>query len=280
MTEGITTDMPNAPGGVFGTTPAATDAPAESAPAPAAPESLFDVAGDAAPPDNGRPEWLPEQFWDEAAKAPKVEALAKSWADLRTRIARRGDDPPASADDYRLPEAEALPEALRPAPDDPVWKAVRENALKAGVTQKQLEAIVSPYLRHLAEQARAQADPAAQRAAYEAELARLGPTGRQVVAEVGAWLKGLEARGILTAEEVREIRGISTAEGVRALAKLRAMTGEKPVPVEALDPQAMSYADARRMMREAIEKKDQRLGEQAARALQELAARGALPPGL
>jgi len=52
------------------------------------------------------------------------------------------------------------------------------------------------------------------------------------------------------------------------------------VPVEALDPQAMSYADARRMMREAIEKKDQRLGEQAARALQELAQRGALPPGL
>jgi len=280
MSEVITTDMPNAPGGVSGTTPAETPAPAESAPAPAVPESLFDVAGDAAPPADGRPEWLPEQFWDEAAKAPKVEALAKSWADLRTRIARRGDDPPASADDYRLPEAEALPEALRPAPDDPVWKAVRENALKAGVTQKQLEAIVSPYLRHLAEQARAQADPAAQRAAYEAELARLGPTGRQVVAEVGAWLKGLEARGILTAEEVREFRGISTAEGVRALAKLRAMTGEKPVPVEALDPQAMSYADARRMMREAIERKDQRLGEQAARALQELAQRGALPPGL
>lgn len=279
MSENETAKEPNVGGGVSGTTPAATPAPAESAPAPAAPESLFDVAGDAAPPADGRPEWLPEQFWDEKAKAPKLEHLAKSWADLRTRIARRGDDPPASADDYRLPEVEALPEALRPAPDDPVWKAVRENALKAGVTQKQLEAIAAPYLRHLAEQAGAQADPAAQRAAYEAELARLGPTGRQVVAEVGAWLKGLEARGILTAEEAREFRGISTAEGVRALAKLRAMTGEKPVPVEALDPGAMSYADARRMMREAIERKDQKLGEQAARALQELAARGALPQG-
>jgi hypothetical protein len=279
MSEVITTDKPNAPGGAFGQ-PAATDAPAESAPAPAAPESLFDVAGDAAPEANGRPEWLPEQFWDEAAKAPKVEALAKSWADLRTRIARRGDDPPASADDYRLPEAEALPEALRPAPDDPVWKAVRENALKAGVTQKQLEAIAAPYLRHLAEQARAQADPAAQRAAYEAELARLGPTGRQVVAEVGAWLKGLEARGILTADEVREIRGISTAEGVRALAKLRAMTGEKPVPVEALDPGAMSYADARRMMREALQKGDQSLLDRAVATLRELEARGTLPQGL
>jgi hypothetical protein len=279
MSEVITTEMPNAPGGVSGTTPAATPAPAESAPAPAAPESLFDVAGDAAPPADGRPEWLPEQFWDEKAKAPKLEHLAKSWADLRTRIARRGDDPPASADDYRLPEVEALPEALRPAKDDPVWKAVRENALKAGVTQKQLEAIVAPYLRHLAEQAGAQADPAAQRAAYEAELARLGPTGRQVVAEVGAWLKGLEARGILTAEEAREIRGISTAEGVRALAKLRAMAGEKPVPVEALDPGAMSYADARRMMREALHKGDQSLLDRAVATLRELEARGTLPQG-
>jgi len=243
--------------------------------------SLFSLAEAEAPAQgSARPEWLPEQFWDEAAKAPKLEALAKSWSDLRTRIARAGEDPPPSPSEYRLPDVDKLPEALKPTADDPVWQAVRENAHKAGVTQKQLEAIVTPYLAHLAAEAAARQDPQALRAAYETELARLGPNGKAMVREVGQWLKGLEARGYITADERAAAEGISTAEGVRLLAKLRAMTGEKPIPLEALDGSAMSYEDARRMMREAIAKRDERLGEQAKRALAELARRGAVPPGI
>ena len=256
--------------------PLAPPQPMAEGAAPPQPAGLFDAVAAEAPAQGDRPEWLPEQFWDEAAKAPKVEVLAKSWSDLRTRVARGGEDAPPAADGYVLPEVKELPAELKPAADDPLWKAVRESAHKAGVTQKQLEAIVAPYLRHVAETA-PRTDPAAQRAAYETELARLGPQGKAVVREVGQWLAGLEARGMFTAEEVAAFKAISTAEGVRALAKVRAMLGEKPIPVEALEPNAMSLEDARRMMREAIVRKDAALGEQAKRALAELARRGAVP---
>jgi hypothetical protein len=253
------------------------EAAAEARPAEAKPSGLFAAAAAA---QDGRPEGLPDQFWDAEKKEVRLAALVKAANDMRARLARGGEEaPPASADGYALPAVEGLPKELVPPNDDPVWSAVRKAAHEAGLTQKQLEAVARPYLAAVAEQAK-QGRPATEQdaaAAYEAELARLGPQGRQVVHEVGAWLSGLVARGVMTGEEFAALQGVSTAEGVRALAKLRSMAGEKPIPLSALDDGAMSYADAERMMREAFEKKDTRLGEQAARALRELAAKGRLP---
>jgi hypothetical protein len=266
-------------GNVAGAAAAAAkpEAAAETKPMEAKPSGLFAAAAAA---QDGRPEGLPDQFWDAEKKEVRLAALVKAANDMRARLARGGEEaPPASADGYALPAVEGLPKELVPPNDDPVWSAVRKAAHEAGLTQKQLEAVARPYLAAVAEQAK-QRQPATEQdaaAAYEAELARLGPQGRQVVHEVGAWLSGLVARGVMTGEEYAALQGISTAEGVRALAKLRSMAGEKPIPLSALDDGAMSYADAERMMREAFEKKDTRLGEQAARALRELAAKGRLP---
>lgn len=249
--------------------PEKAHAAGENSPPPPAPRGLLDAVADD-PPADGRPEWCPEQFWKDGQ--PQVEALAKSWADLRARLARgAGGAPPDSPDAYSLPRIEGLPEQIMPTPDDPVWSAVRQAAHKAGVTQAQLAAIAEPYLREAARLA--QPDPEAQRAHVEAELARLGPQGRQLVREVGEWVNGLAARGLMTRAEVAALRGVSTAEGVRALAKLRGMLGEQPVPLDALDEGDTAEQDARRMMREAIERGDEALGRKAERALREIMAR-------
>jgi hypothetical protein len=96
---------------------------------------------------------------------------------------------------------------------------------------------------------------------HQAELARLGPNGAQTVRAVNAWLKGLEARRVLTAQEHGTLRRVHTAEGVMALAKLRdAMRqGAPPLPTD---------SKATEMLRKAITGRDPKLGEQAVAMLQ------------
>lgn len=40
------------------------------------------------PQNDGRPEWLPEKFWDATAKAPKYEDLAKSYVNLEGQFTK------------------------------------------------------------------------------------------------------------------------------------------------------------------------------------------------
>jgi hypothetical protein len=261
-------------------------APAPAAPAAAAPASaepsLLDLA-EAPPPDAaapaGRPDYLPEAFWDAEKGAPRIESLAKSWTDLRNKLAKGGHTAPESPDAYRLPAIEGLPADIVPS-DDPLWGAVRNAAHQAGLTPAQLEAVAKPYLEAAAKQKAdaAQAnDPEAVRAAFDREVARLGPQGRQVLADVRSWIDGLTARGVLTADERREmVSGIWNADQVRALAKLRSLSGEKPIPVTALDDGSMTVADAKRMLHEGLAAKDEGMAEKARRALRDMEARGLL----
>lgn len=256
--------------------------PAADAAAPAMP-SLLDIADEAAaaPAADGaaaaaRPDWLPEQFWDADKREGRWESMAKSWGDLRTRVAKGGLTPPESADAYSLPTIEGLPADLVGA-DDPLWRNVRQAAHKAGISQAQLEQVARPYLEAMAE-ARTNAakpdDPAAVKAAYDAEVGRLGPQGKQVLAEVGGWLKGLVTRGVLSAEEGKALGAWWSADQVRGLMRLRERMGEKPIPLHALDDGQVTAADARRMLQEGHAKNDMTLVEKARRTLRDMEARG------
>lgn len=249
-------------------------APAEVAPGQAPPAGLLDAVPDDAPAD--RPAWLPEQFWDAGAKRPNIEALAKSWTDLRTKIARGEGVVPEKPEAYKLPLPEGAPPDLVP-PDDPLWTAVRTAAHRAGVTQAQLEALAKPYLDAVLKARAAQGVPAdaeAERKLYEAELGKLGPNAPAVVREVKGWLAGMVSRGILTEAERDALKLVSTADGVRALLKLRQLSGDRPIPLDGINEAAPSRADALRMMEEAIRKRDQSLGERAMAALRALEQRG------
>lgn len=248
--------------------------PAETAPDQAGPTGLLDVVPDDA--SAGRPAWLPEQFWDQKSHRPQIEALAKSWTDLRAKIARGEGVVPDKPEAYKLPLPEGAPADLVPA-DDPLWTAVRAAAHQAGVTQAQLEALTRPYLDAMLKARAAQGVPAdaeAERKLYEAELGRLGPNAPSVVREVKGWLAGLVSRGIMTEAERDALKLVSTADGVRALLKLRQMSGDRAIPLDGINEAAPSRADALRMMDEAIRKRDQSLGERAIAALRALDRRG------
>lgn len=251
--------------------------------------SLFDLAGDAAPQQDAdgatvRPDWLPEQFWDQGKGEPKIESLAKSWGDMRTKVARGEHKPPETPDGYALPKIEGIPETVGGA-DDPLWGAVRTAAHEAGVTQQQLEKLATPYLKHLADTMKAQGvkpaqtpeqQQAALRAELQAELGKLGPDGATVVREVRDWLAGLETRGLISAEEHQALKMSGTASGVRAMAKLRELAGERPIPVTALDDGTATEADARRMLTEGFAKSDEQLVQRGRDMLARLEKAGRL----
>ena len=207
---------------------------APPAPAPSADISLFEgvdaaapnAAAPAAPSAPGaRPDFIPEQFWDPARNEPRVEAMAKSWRDLRAKVSQGIGTAPENPNSYAFPKIEGLTEEMV-KPDDPLWKQVRESAHKAGVTQQQLEAIISPYIQDALERAKKQPaaspdeDAAARQAARAAELQKLGPNGDLMVRDIKGWITGLQSRGSLTEAEAQALMIAGNADGIRALAKL------------------------------------------------------------
>ncbi len=248
------------------------------------PGNIFEhVGGDAketaaaAAGADGLPGWLPSNFVrkDPVDLKPEdikllsridVEALARSQADLRGKFGRGEHKPPATPEAYAL----ELPKDLKfeIPKDDPLMGAARQAAHAAGLSNADFNKFMGPVVAKIAELAGAagagaaqtpeqiaaaqEAAAAEQRAAFKAELDKLGPQGEAAVREVGTWLKGLEAKGILSKDEFQGLRALTTAEGVTGLRKLMELAGETPVPV---DPASlnieMSIEDARKLMTEA-----------------------------
>jgi hypothetical protein len=262
--------------------PAGTTAPEADAP------TIFDVAGTqaapAAPAADGkppRPAEIPEQFWDADKGEVRVAALGKSWSDLRTKVARGEGKIPDKPEAYALPEIEGVQVAELVKADDPLWTEVRTAAHAEGITEKQLQALVKPYLAAAAKQRGAEVtDPAAVKAAIVAarqeELAKLGANGQNIVQDIGAWIAGMENGGALTPAEARALKSVGTADGIRALTKLREAMGAPAIPTDALATDSMSEADARRLMKEGFAANDEAKITRAREALRALEKQGRL----
>ena len=291
----VTTSEPPAPSAAA---PQAAPAPAPApaaAPAPAPPAddlNLFEGASDTPPSatpaaPGTRPENIPEQFWDPATNQLRTEAMVKSWKDLRQKVSQGTGAAPETPDAYAFPKIEGLSDEIVKA-DDPLWLQVRNSAHKAGVSQAQLEAILTPYIQDTlkkAEQSPAaspEADLAAREQARATEKQKLGPNADLMISDMKAWVKGMQTRGSLTEGEANALLAAGNADGIRALAKLRSMTGEKAIPLDTLAGADMTKEDAHRLMTAGFTKKnagqaggDEEI-ERGRRALRELERRGLL----
>lgn len=249
--------------------------------------SIFDAAGTGDAAATGadgkpvRPADMPEQFWDAEKGEVRVDQLAKSWKDLRGQVSRGEGKVPEKPEGYTIPTIEGVPADLVKG-DDPLLVETRAAAHAAGVTDKQMQAIMAPYLKAYAKAQGAAADPEAAKAAHQAalaeELGKLGPNGRQLVRDVGGRIAGMEARGALTGEEATALKALGTAAGVRALAKLLEAQGAPSIPTEAMQADAMTQADAQRMLQDGYAKGDQAKIDKATAALAALQQRGMLKP--
>jgi hypothetical protein len=200
----LITDGPKAP------EPSPEPPPSPTTPqAPAAPSLKFEV----------RPDWLPEAFYDPVTKEARVEQLAKSQADLRTKLSTGAQKAPDKVEGYELDKLDLGDNAVAKATltqmlankDDPVIAGV----MKAGLA----------YFTEGAQFVPPPFDAAA-------EKAKLGERADIIINEVTEFGRTLVKTGHMPDSLWPEFQIMAgTGDGIKVLNAFRAFYGEQPLDI-------------------------------------------------
>jgi len=167
-----------------------------------------------------KPDWLPDQFFNNESGAD-FEALAKSQAELFKKM--RSGKHIVPKDGY---DAKFMGDQV--AADDPLLGKFNELAKDRGMSQDDYEAVVGMFLENRGELTGEAEEPFDQ----QAELAKLGQNGEEIVNGTVKWMQGLAEKGQISADDFEEMKIMGgTAAGIRVFNKLRSMYGEQVVPV-------------------------------------------------
>jgi hypothetical protein len=166
-----------------------------------------------------RPDWWPENFWKKDESEPDLEAMAKSWTDLRKQISQGKHKAPEDGN-YDFTAFGETPD------DDPVKGHVSNWAKEYGVSQAALDALVGPIVEMGGQQQQQVKFDAA------AEKKALGPNADTIIKGMTQWASGLVQKGIWGADDFEEFKVMGgTANGIKALMKLRE-TYEGRIPTQ------------------------------------------------
>lgn len=188
------------------------------------------AGGDSSPDDSpapgDRPDYLPEKFWDPKTGQARIEELAKSQKDFETKWRTREGTKVENAGDYEYEIPEGTEHLLMQSEDgaeDPLLANFREYAHQSGMSQEMFQATIDWYLKTGAEMVQPY-DP-------EAELAKMGPRGKETVGMLSAKTRQLVDTGVLTDEEKNAFVNMwSTAENAQIMAKILQAGGEQAIP--------------------------------------------------
>jgi hypothetical protein len=165
------------------------------------------------PEDDGpleRPDWWPENFWKKDDSEPDLEAIAKSWTDLRKQISQGKHKAPADGN-YDLAAFGSVPDT------DPVKSHVVTWAKEYGVSQVALDALVSKVVEMNANVAQTTT------VNLEQERKSLGPNADARIKSVVQWGTSLVHKGVWGKDDFEEFKVMGgTAKGIAALEKIRA----------------------------------------------------------
>jgi hypothetical protein len=157
-----------------------------------------------------RPDWWPENFWKKDDSEPDLEAIAKSWTDLRKQISQGKHKAPADGN-YDLAAFKDIPA------EDPVRNHVLSWAKEYGVSQGALDNLVSKVVEMGFEAQTSQSIN------LEQEKKALGPNADARINGMVKWASGLVNKGIWGKDDFEEFKVMGgTAKGIAALEKLRA----------------------------------------------------------
>ena len=190
-----------------------------------------------------RPDHVPEQFWNPDKGEVRVEALAKSYEDLRKETNRLRSDKgkgealetaEAYLEGFTLSttrgdgdNVESLDRVRKFNADDPALMALAKVAKNLGLSKADFEKGLTDFLFDINSQLPAPID-------FDAEREKLGGK-KEASIRIGTnkrWLKSLQTSGELNEAELgRGIALCSDALGVQLMDKLRTMTGEAPIPL-------------------------------------------------
>ena len=173
---------------------------------------------------DGKPDWLPEKFWNQDLKAPRTEVLAKSFSELEGKLRSKTDDLKATIleemkasapDEYALNLAEDLeiPEGveLDLSAEDPLVGWFFGFAKENGLSQEIVDSAINEYVKI----------ELAGMTDINAELEKLGDHGRDRLLRVHNWMEGK-----LSDEQFAALNPmLSSAESIEALETLMKQSG-------------------------------------------------------
>lgn len=203
-----------------------------------------------------RPDGVPEDFWDAANGTFNNEKLWEDYQrqqkiakDLRVKLSKGEQNVPEKAEMYKVTLDEEFSKLI--PEDDKGLAAARTAAHEAGLSQAQFEGFVGKYLAAVKEagllEAPAAAEPSQEeiKAAFDAEVAKLGKDGALEIKANEDWILGQYRNGIFSKADVEAFSQMAqTAEQVRAFTKLREILGEQRIPVStSIDTEGASKTD-------------------------------------
>lgn len=172
-----------------------------------------------------RPDYLPENFWNADKGEADLEAMSKSWTDLRKMI---------SQGKHKAPEGGKYDTSKLGVTNiegaDELSKGYVSWAAKWGVSQAAFDELAENVMGMAQANAEPPIDPAA-------ELKQLGPNGNAIVNGMVDWARGLVAKGVWSKDDFEEFKIMGgTARGINALLKVReAYEGRVPIESQPLE---------------------------------------------
>lgn len=173
-----------------------------------------------------KPEWLPENFWNADKGETNVEAMAKSYADIR-KVVSQGKHKAPTDGKY---DASGL------GAEHPMAPALTDWAKENGLSQVAFEDLVGKLQTQAKEIMGDPIDPAE-------ELKALGPNANAVVNGMADWARNLVKKGIWGPDDFEEFKVMGgTAKGLRALMKVRE-SYEGRIPIDSSPAEGMPSRD-------------------------------------
>ncbi len=195
-------------------------------------------------PEGEKPEGLDASLWDDEKKTIKQDDLLEAYKKeqekalgLRRKLSEKGSDKaPKTVEEYTLDESlnELLPS------DSPTTSLLKEKALEAGLSKDKFNAFLSSVMPALKENGMIADTPLSEEEQErqfeeykESELKKLGDNGPKILQGLANWGHALVNNGVLSKDELPVYNNLLTnAESISVIGKLRALTGEKDIPVK------------------------------------------------
>lgn len=165
-----------------------------------------------------RPENIPEKFWDAKTGTPRVDAMAKSYAELESKF-RAGKH--KAPEKYDLKPLEKAGIQI----DDELLSEYQTWAKNSGISQDAFEQLSFKVAELVgAKQQKLSVDIAA-------EKAKLGPKADELLQSNWTWAQSMVRKGVWSGEHLEEFKIMAgTALGLDAIMRLRNYFGDQPIP--------------------------------------------------
>ena len=198
-----------------------------------------------------KPDEVPEQFWDENKSAVDIDALTKSYNNLREKMSQGKHKPPKdgkyNTDFIKKIDEDNFDEITK----DEMTQDFFDIAKEENMSQEVVERLFNFYMK--------QQGVLEKEIEYKRsdEIKKLGRNADGIIQNMDNWLNAFHKSNTITTEEREAIANASTnAMFISALNKIRKSYGEKTIPsLTVVEGNKIGMDDVKEMM------KDERYGK-------------------